>query len=498
MQEQQEVEKSKQQKLLAQRLANRRKDKLDQLANEQRDEIEAEEKKEEEEKAELEKEKLREEETKRISDALAANNGQNNARIVENILGTRQDAEIASLQAKWDKELELELAEIDKSDDPDKETKKKQITNKIQLLHSNELVEMKNRHYQEKLDILTEVAPQTAQQIELDKQNYENTLKELEIQKQENEAKREKERLEWEEAEKERLAKEMELFESELEQQLKDEKAKIEQELKIKADQQSLVQQKQKELMEAEMKSKIESTTNDSEKAKIMDDFNNQISRVNDKSEQDKLRMNDQLKKRLEARKKDLIDSKNEQIISDSNTRKSEFEDTQNDEIVPVKQSNNGPLTAENIDQLLSDSEVCLALKSIQNHLEMAQIDPKEYGELNQINATDLTELELSAYNICLFLLELLQKECGVSCTLQLSTKIPKPDRHIEYGQLQCVNGDVLVLKRSLLSDATGKLIVVLCYAYARIMASSKGTNLQSSFYQTQMIISDQIFKHMN
>ena len=109
MQEQQEVEKSKQQKLLAQRLANRRKDKLDQLANEQRDEIEAEEKKEEEEKAELEKEKQREEETKRISDALAANNGQNNARIVENILGTRQDAEIASLQAKWDKELELEL-----------------------------------------------------------------------------------------------------------------------------------------------------------------------------------------------------------------------------------------------------------------------------------------------------------------------------------------------------------------------------------------------------
>ena len=184
MQEQQEVEKSKQQKLLAQRLANRRKDKLDQLANEQRDEIEANEKKEEEEKAELEKEKQREEETKRISDALAANNGQNNARIVENILGTRQDAEIASLQAKWDKELELELADIDKSDDPDKETKKKQITNKIQLLHSNELVEMKNRHYQEKLDILTEVAPQTAQQIELDKQNYENTLKELEIQKQ--------------------------------------------------------------------------------------------------------------------------------------------------------------------------------------------------------------------------------------------------------------------------------------------------------------------------
>ena len=195
----------------------------------------------------MEKEKQREEETKRISDALAANNGQNNARIVENILGTRQDAEIASLQAKWDKELELELAEIDKSDDPDKESKKKQITNKIQLLHSNELVEMKNRHYQEKLDILTEVAPQTAQQIELDKQNYENTLKELEIQKQENEAKREKERLEWEDAEKERLAKEMELFESELEQQLKDEKAKIEQELKIKADQQSLVQQKQKE-----------------------------------------------------------------------------------------------------------------------------------------------------------------------------------------------------------------------------------------------------------
>ena len=52
MQEQQEVEKSKQQKLLAQRLANRRKDRLDQLANEQRDEIEAEEKKEEEEKKE--------------------------------------------------------------------------------------------------------------------------------------------------------------------------------------------------------------------------------------------------------------------------------------------------------------------------------------------------------------------------------------------------------------------------------------------------------------
>merc|ERR1712242_586131 len=121
------------------------------------------------------------------------------------------------------------------------------------------------------------------------------------------------------------------------------------------------VQQKQKELMEAEMKSKIESTTSDSEKAKIMDNFNNQILRVNDKSEQDKLRMNDQLKKRLEARKKDLIESKNEQVTSDSNARKSEFEETQKDEIVAVKQVNNGPLTAESIDQLLSDSEVCLA-----------------------------------------------------------------------------------------------------------------------------------------
>lgn len=474
---------------------------------EHRVEQEAEEQKQNEEKREKEQEKIHNEEASRVSTAIkAANNGQNNARIVENILGSRQDEEIASLQAKWDRELELQLAEIDKLDCSSdvKETKKKQLMNRIQLLHSNELIEMKNRHYQEKLDILTEVAPATAQQVELDKQNYEQTLQELEIKKRENDAKREKERLEWEENEKMRLAKEMEAFEDELERQLKEEKAKIEDELKIKSEQQAQVHNKQKELMEAELKSKVDNTSSENEKAKLVNDFNDQLNRVQDKSEQDKLRMNEQLRKRLEARKRELIDNQTEQLAEESEARKTQFENEAaaalNDESAATVKSKqpNEPLTAENVDRLLADSELCLTLQSIQKYLDIRNTDNKEYGELEPMNVSELSELELNAYNICLFLLDLLQQECGCSCTLQISSKVPKVDTRIEYADSHFVDGTTMTLKRSVLSNSTGLMMVILSYAFSRIMSSTKKTNLQSCFYQTQMIISDQIFKHMN
>ena len=463
-------------------------------------EHEAEEQKENEEKREKEKEKLHYEEANRVSVAVAANNGQNNARIVENILGSRQDEEVASLQAKWDLELELQLAEIDKLDlsNDEKEAKKKQLINKIQLSHSNALIEMKSRHYQEKLDILTEVAPATAQQVELDKQNYEKTLQELEIKKRESDAKREKERLEWEENETFRLAKEMKAFENELEQQLRDEKAKIEDELNTKSEQQAQVHNKQKELMEAELKSQIDNTSSKNEKAKLVNDFNDQLNRVQDKSEQDKLRMNEQLRKRLEAKKFEIINNQTELLAEESKARKAQFETEELDEKESVKTTPNEPLTTKNVDRLLADSELCLTLQSIQKYLDIKNMDNSSFGELNPIHVNELSELELNAYNICLFLLSLLQQECGCTCTLQISSKVPKVDSHVEYADSHFVDGTMMTLKRSLLSNGTGPMMVILSYAFARIMSSTKKTNLQSSFYQTQMIISDQIFKHMN
>ena len=500
LEERHEKTKSHQQKLLDERLAKRRKEKLDQIEKEQSDELAEEKLNAEAKQTEEEKEKLADEEKQRISAAIAANNGQNNARLVENILSGRQENEIMELQAKWDHQLDLEYAEIDKTDlsAAEKEAKKQLAANKIKLLHSNELVDLKNRHYQEKLDILTEVAPATAQQVEAEKAQYEQTLAELEVKRQENESRREQERLDWEASEKLRLETEMKAFEAELEQQLATEQLKIEEELRSKAQQQAHVHDKQKELMEAELKAKISGTSNENEKKKLVEDFNNQMNRAQDQVEADKLRMNDQLRKRLQARRKELVDTKNQAIESETELRKTTFEaelaDKESEEIKVTPKKNNGPLTEQNIDRLLSESEVCLSLKAIQNHLRIQEQDPNQFGDIEIINVNSLSELELTAYNICLYLLDLLQKEWSVGCVLEISEKVPKIDRHIEFPNLHSVNGSNLTLKRSLLSSNTGQMVVVLCYGFARIAAEQKNLNLQTCFYKTQMMISDQMF----
>ena len=500
LEERHEKTKSHQQKLLDERLAKRRKEKLDQIDKEQTDELAEEKEKAQAKQSEEDKEKLAEEEKQRISAAIAANNGQNNARLVENILSGRQENEIMELQAKWDHQLDLEYAEIDKSDltAAEKEAKKQLAANKIKLLHSNELVDLKNRHYQEKLDILTEVAPATAQQVEAEKAQYEQTLAELEVKRQENESRREQERSEWEAAEKLRLENEMNAFEAELEQQLAAEQLKIEEELRSKAQQQAVVHDKQKELMEAELKAKISGTSSETQKKKLVEDFNNQMNRAQDQVEADKLRMNDQLRKRLQARRNELVETKNQEIEAETELRKATFEaelaEQESEEIKIKPKKNTGPLTDQNIDQLLSESEVCLSLKEIQNHLRIQEQDPSQFGDTKSISVNSLSELELTAYNICLYLLDLLQKEWSTGCVFEISEKVPKIDRHIEFSSLHSVNGSNLTLKRNLLSDSAGKMIVVLCYAFARIVAEQKKLNLQTCFYKTQMMISDQMF----
>ena len=78
-----------------------------------------------------------------------------------------------------------------------------------------------------------------------------------------------------------------------------------------------------------------------------------------------------------------------------------------------------GPLTEEDLDELLKDSELCSTLDSLQKYLNLKKNNyGLEHGPITKVELENLSELESINHRFCLFLIGLFQHKWKTSCNL--------------------------------------------------------------------------------
>ena len=79
-----------------------------------------------------------------------------------------------------------------------------------------------------------------------------------------------------------------------------------------------------------------------------------------------------------------------------------------------------------------------------------------------------------------------------------VSETIPKPDEVVEFQKEVTFDKKDVIISRKILSIDTGKIAVILSYGFARMVAAESNSNLQNTFYQIQMTISNDLFMTLN
>ena len=301
----------------------------------------------------------------------------------------------------------------------------------------------------------------------------------------------------------------MEHFELELENNIKTEKDKIEEELNSKRIQQEKLEEERKSQIRKEFDEKIAASTSPKEEARLVSELNQKLNRIEERNEINKIRMNEQLRKRLADRKKELTKANDDVIEAEKNEKLKDFEieiarktviqsETALAQTKP-KAGLDGPLTEEELNKLLSDSELCSTLESIKNYLDIRAPDTTTSGPITPIIPDELNELERINYQFALFLLGLFNQEWKQESELMISPTIPECSSSFEFKSDLTVEKNKIVLKKKVLTAETGKLAIILSYGFARFMSqNNESTNLQKMFYQIQMKISNDLFITVN
>ena len=79
-----------------------------------------------------------------------------------------------------------------------------------------------------------------------------------------------------------------------------------------------------------------------------------------------------------------------------------------------------------------------------------------------------------------------------------VSETIPKPDEVVEFQKEVTFDKSDVIISRKILTIDTGKIAVILSYGFARLVAAESNSNLQNTFYQIQMTISNDLFMTLN
>ena len=84
------------------------------------------------------------------------------------VLERRHKAESQEFEKEWDEKLEKQISEAlknaDENENPD--CIKNRVRNDLKLEKAAALLKMKERHYEEKLELLTECAPAAAKNVQ--------------------------------------------------------------------------------------------------------------------------------------------------------------------------------------------------------------------------------------------------------------------------------------------------------------------------------------------
>ena len=492
--------------LLAARLAKMRKDKTEKLAENHDVQLASERARTKQEAEEQKREKDIEVEKEAAIKIISETDNPNSSQIVEAILGRRHKAEIDALNDEWRKIRADRLAKALENYNPedDIEAIKARINNQTDVDQASALLKLQERHYQEKLALLTECAPAAARNAEKDAERMAKARRQIEIEKASREEKQRAERAAWEAEEKQRNDDELISFEASLAKEIDDEGARMEAELNEKREKRDKVEQQRKQNLEDELKAKLASKS-DQDQTKLIREHEQKLLQMDEKRDLDHQRMQEQIQKRLEAKRQKMVNEKEEEIKHVSEENEKHFNEKRDKEVVNVEEAikpiieetteTAGPLTKEQLETALENLPVVGSLKEIQKFLGKKFLDSDvEYGDISIVPLDQLDGMELINYRYLVWLLQLFQSRLGIGNNLQIkiSDRLPKvipssTEVKNEFSSDLLGDSQTIILRRRTLSSGVGQLSVLLSYGFARY--ATDGKKMQDTFFGTQSVL---------
>ncbi|CAG5098823.1 Oidioi.mRNA.OKI2018_I69.XSR.g16008.t1.cds [Oikopleura dioica] len=500
-----------QQDALKARLAKMRRDKTMKLETNQEEEMSKEKERIDEEIKEQTRQKQLEAE-KEAAMKLIADTGASTEEVIDAIMDRRHRAEIEAFNAEMDEELSRRL-EAATEDGVLPEHAKAKIEHDMQVERAAGLLNLKEKHYQEKLAMLTELAPLAAKNAENDKKKLEKARKKIEEEQAQQERELAAEREKWEAEQKRLMEEEMGKFESELDQKLLEEEQRLAEELEEKQKQREKAENEKKQQLEEELAQKLAENAQ-ADHARLLAEHQSQIDKISARQGLDKAKMAEQIKKRLEAKKQIAMKEKQVEVDGDHQLAVEDFEKNQVEKIserkaaaeeVEEEEEFDGPLTEAQLKKVLAGLPLLGSLNNIKNFLQKSFLDEDVvYGDINPIDISELDKVELLNYNYAIYLLKFFKSNLRAGDATRIVISEPIPQSKNEFGTDLYVSGNDLVIRRRVFSTEPGKLAVVLSWAFATAVGEQKKSKgktagfVQQVFFQTQSLLMNEAFLLLN
>ena len=496
---------------LEKRLAKMRKDKTEKLGHAHDNQLSSERTKAKAEAEEQAREKDLEAEKEAAIKLISETDNPNSTQIVEAILARRHKAEIAELNDQWDQIRNERLSKGNETGDGESDAFRNGVENQIKVDYASDLLKLKERHYQEKLSLLSECAPAAARNAEKDAQRMALARRQIEIEKVEREEKAKADRTAWEEEQQKQTENELKLFEQSLATEIDEEQSKMQSELFEKRAHREKAEKQRKQKMEEELKVQL-ATKSQQDHTKLLRDHELKLEQMDEKRELDHKRMQEQIQKRLDRKRNNMVKEKEIEIAEKSEENEKDYAEQANKEQLDLQQTINpileepstieGPLNQDQLDAVLRELPVVGSLREIQKFLGKRFLDTDVmYGDVHIITLEDFDSLELINYRYALFLLKLFQDKLGMGkdIHIKVSENLPKTDQTAVTNEfstdLLCDKKDI-ILKRRTLSGGVGQLSVLVSYGFA--LCGTGGKNLQNAFFETQSILMNDAYFILN
>jgi len=451
-------------------------------------------------------------------------------QIVDAILSKRHEKEVELLNQKWDKILAERIEKAVETADGDGGREQAAIRAKVETAtnvdKASDLLKLKERHYQEKLDLLTECAPAAARNVEKDAQRMAKARKEIEMEKARHEEKVLAERTEWEREQREKAARELEEFEKSLANDLSQEEERMEKELAEKKALLDKAEDEKRQKMHNELNAQLKSRS-EADQNKLIREHEDKLSKMDEKREREQKKMQEQIRKRLEAKKHKELQEKKEDLEQQYDDDEKRFAAKVSDEAALETEAlvsnvasaaienktieEEWPLSPAEVEKALRELPILGSLRELQTYFSKRFFDSDvQFGNIAPISADKFDRLEMINYQYALFLLKMFQEKCnfGKNVTLVISDKLPEQATgHVtnEFASDFASDGSNIVLKRRALSAPVGQLSVLLSYGFSFVVNSNdrrdrgdRDDKLQDNFYATQSVLMNDLYFVLN
>ncbi|CBY37665.1 unnamed protein product [Oikopleura dioica] len=497
---------SSQQDALKARLAKMRRDKTMKLESNQEEEMSQEKERIYDEIKEQTRQKQLEAE-KEAAMKLIADTGASTEEVIDAIMDRRHRAEIEAFNAAMEEKLSQRLDAATEDGVLSEHTKAK-IEHELEVEKAAGLLNLKEKHYQEKLNMLTELAPHAAKNAENDKKKLEMARKKIEEEQAEQERELAAEREKWEAEQKRQMQEEMNSFEAELDQKLIEEEQRLAAELDEKQQQRERTENEKKQQLEEELAQKLAENAQ-ADHARLLAEHQSQVDKISARQGLDKAKMAEQIKKRLEAKKQIAMKEKQVEVDGEQQNALEDFEKNQVEKISEKKatvdeveeEEFDGPLTEAQLKKVLAGLPLLGSLNNIKTFLQKSFLDEDVvYGDISPIDISELDKVELCNYNYAIYLLKFFKINLREGDATRIIISEPLPQSKNEFGTDLYVNGNDLVIRRRVFSTEPGKLAVVLSWAFATAVGEQKKSRgkvigfIQQVFFQTQSLLMNEAF----